>query len=120
MKNVLSPSELKLLDIIWKNEPVRSGRLSAICLSEAGWKKSTVYTILKNLRDWDYISNDKGNVTSLISKQDYYHTLAKDFVDKYFNSSFAEFTAAYSDGVHLAREDILACYDAVKNYRAKF
>ncbi len=119
MKNTLSPSELKLLDIIWKNEPVRSGRLSAICLSEAGWKKSTVYTILKNLCDWGYVTNDKGNVTSLISDRDYYHTLAKDFVDKYFNSSFADFVAAFSDGVHLAREDILACYDAVKNYRAK-
>ena len=119
MKNELSPTELRLLDIIWKNEPVRSGRLAAICLTEAGWKKSTVYTILKNLREWSYISNDKGNVTSLVSKQDYYHSLARDFVAKYFNSSFADFTAAYSGGVHLQREEILACYDAVKNYRAK-
>ena len=119
MKNELSPSELRLLYIIWENEPLRSGRLSAICLSDVGWKKSTVYTILKKITDEGYVSNEKGNVTSIVSRQDYYHKLAKDFIDKNFSSSFPEFVAAYSDGKHLSREEILACYDAVKNYRSK-
>lgn len=119
MKKQLCPSELKLLEIVWKNEPVRSGRLAAICLAEAGWKKSTVYTILKNLREEGYILNEKGNVVSALSWQDYYHALARDFVDKNFSSSFARFVAAYADGAHLSREEILACYDAVKNYRSK-
>ena len=41
--------ELRLLSIIWANEPVASGELVRLCMQELGWKKSTTYTVLKKL-----------------------------------------------------------------------
>ena len=41
--------ELRLLSIIWANEPVASGELVRICEKELNWKKSTTYTVLRRL-----------------------------------------------------------------------
>ncbi len=35
----ISPSELKMLRVIWENEPLKSGYLVKICLEKFGWKK---------------------------------------------------------------------------------
>ena len=43
----LPDSEMKLMELIWDSEPVRSGELVSMSLEKHGWKKSTVYTILK-------------------------------------------------------------------------
>ncbi len=113
----LNPSELKMLEIIWENEPLRSGVLSKICLEKFGWKKSTVYTVLKNICDKGYAVNGKGNVVSVMDKKDYYHKISADIVDKYFNSSIGDFIAAYLNGSHMTRDEILECYEKVKKYR---
>ena len=47
----VSNSELELLNIIWENEPLRSGRLVTLAGDKLGWKKSTVYTVVKHLVD---------------------------------------------------------------------
>ena len=39
----LPDSEMKLMELIWDSEPVRSGELVSMSLEKHGWKKSTVY-----------------------------------------------------------------------------
>ena len=46
---VLGVIEGKFADIIWQNEPIKSGELVKICTEELGWKKATTYNILKKL-----------------------------------------------------------------------
>ncbi|MBP8968657.1 MAG: BlaI/MecI/CopY family transcriptional regulator, partial [Lachnospiraceae bacterium] len=48
---LLSESEYRIMDIIWDNAPVESGRLVKLCESKLSWKKSTTYTMLKKLCD---------------------------------------------------------------------
>ncbi len=106
-----------MLEIIWENEPLRSGTLANICLSEYGWKKSTVYTILKNVCEGGFAENDRGTVKAIISEKDYFHNIAKGFVDSHFGSSLPDFLAAFLDGKHMTRDEILECYEKVKKYR---
>ncbi len=113
----LSPSELKLLRVIWESEPLRSGALAAVCLEKFGWKKSTVYTILKNICDAGFVENENGTVSSLVSEKDYLHGIASEFVGEHFGSSLPDFIAAYLDGKHMSRDRIIECYDKVKKYR---
>lgn len=40
----LPDSEMKLMELIWDSEPVRSGELVSMSLEKHGWKKSTVYS----------------------------------------------------------------------------
>ena len=43
----ISDGELKLMEIIWDNAPIRSGELVTMAFDSLGWKKSTVYTVVK-------------------------------------------------------------------------
>ena len=113
----ISSSELKMLRVIWENEPLKSGYLVKICLEKFGWKKSTVYTILKNLCEKGYTVNGGGNIAAMMDEKDYYHKIAADTVDEYFSSSLGDFIAAYLDGSHMSRDEILECYEKVKRYR---
>ena len=44
-------SELKLCEILWQHQPVKSSELVRLCADQLGWKKSTTYTVIKRLTD---------------------------------------------------------------------
>ena len=41
--------ETRFAELIWQHEPLTSGELVKLCEQELQWKKSTTYTVLKNL-----------------------------------------------------------------------
>lgn len=59
----LPDSEMKLMELIWDSEPVRSGELVSMSLEKHGWKKSTVYTILKKLVNKGFAINEDSVIT---------------------------------------------------------
>ena len=63
--------ESRFADIIWGNEPISSAELCKRSEELLKWKKSTTYTVLKRLCDKGIFQNNKGTVTSLISKQEF-------------------------------------------------
>ena len=46
-KYKLFDAELKFMNIIWEEEPIKSGELVKVCNEKLGWKKSTTYTVMK-------------------------------------------------------------------------
>lgn len=88
----LGTVESRFADIIWTNEPLSSGELVKICLKELEWKKSTTYTVLKKLCERGIFKNEKGIVTSLISKEDFYARQSEQFVEETFQGSLPAFT----------------------------
>ena len=57
--------EARFADIIWENEPLSSGVLVKLCEKELGWKKSTMYTVLKRLCERGIFRNENGIVSSV-------------------------------------------------------
>ena len=47
----LYDSEIKLMEIIWANEPVSAKEVSKIAEAEIGWNKNTTYTVIKKVID---------------------------------------------------------------------
>ena len=45
----LGAVEAKFADIIWSNEPLRTGVLVKLAEEELNWKRTTTFTILKRL-----------------------------------------------------------------------
>ena len=76
--------ESRFADIIWQNEPVATTELVKLSEKELNWKKTTTYTVLKRLCDKGIFRNDKGTVTSLISKNEFYSVQSEKFVDETF------------------------------------
>ena len=88
--------EAKFADIIWQNEPISSSELVKISESELGWKKSTTFTVLRRLSEKGIFKNEKGSVTSLISREEFYSLQSEKFVDETFAGSLPAFIAAFS------------------------
>lgn len=98
--------ESKFADIIWSNEPLRSGELVKRCLEELEWKKSTTYTVLKKLCERGIFKNEKGIVTSLISKEEFYARQSEQFVEETFQGSLPAFIAAFTKRKALSEQEI--------------
>lgn len=98
--------ESRFADIIWQNEPVATTELVKLSEKELNWKKTTTYTVLKRLCDKGIFRNDKGTVTSLISKKEFYSVQSEKFVDETFGGSLPAFLAAFTSRKTLTREEV--------------
>lgn len=52
-------SEIKLMEIIWRDEPVSAKAVSLAAEKEIGWNKNTTYTVLKKLIDKGYVRREE-------------------------------------------------------------
>lgn len=98
--------EARFADLIWENEPLSSGMLVRLCEEELGWKKSTTYTVLKKLCQRGIFRNEGGEVTSLISREEFFSAQSRRFVEESFDGSLPAFIAAFSSGKRLTAQEI--------------
>ncbi|MGI1660243.1 MAG: BlaI/MecI/CopY family transcriptional regulator [Desulfitobacterium sp.] len=100
----LSQSEAKFAEIIWHHEPIGSGELVKLCEKEMEWKKSTTYTVLKNLCEKGIFQNQNAVVTSLIKKDEFCAKQSRRFVEDTFGGSLPKFITAFIGGKKLTRK----------------
>lgn len=111
--------ESRFADIIWENEPISSNTLAKKSEEILKWKKSTTYTVLKRLCDKGLFKNEKGTVTSLISKADFYSMQSERFVKDTFDGSLPAFLAAFTARQELKPEEIAELRRIVDEYGEK-
>ncbi len=98
--------EKKFADLIWTHEPISSGELVKLCAHELEWKKSTTYTVLKKLCERGIFVNNKGMVTSILSKDEFSSQKSEYVVDDSFQGSLPAFIAAFTKHRRLSKEEI--------------
>ncbi len=98
--------EARFADIIWNNEPLTSGELAKESEKQLGWKKTTSFTVLKRLCEKGIFQNQKGMVTSLISREEFYAVQSEKFVEETFSGSLPAFLAAFTKRKKLTSEEI--------------
>lgn len=111
--------ESRFADIIWENEPISSTELSKRSEKILNWKKSTTYTVLKRLCEKGIFQNNKGTVTSVISKQDFYSVQSERFVKETFNGSLPAFLTAFTARKSLSPEEVAQLRQIVADYEEK-
>lgn len=108
--------ESRFADIIWENEPITSTELVKKSEQILKWKKSTTYTVLKRLCEKGIFCNEKGTVTSLISKEEFYSLQSEKFVDETFGGSLPAFLAAFTSRKKLTSKEVEELRRMVENY----
>ena len=103
----LTDTEAKFADIIWWNEPIKSGDLVKLCETELCWKKSTTYTMLKRLENKEIFENRGGIVVSLVKKDEFYAEQSKQVVEEVFGGSLPKFIAAFAKRNKLSEKEII-------------
>ena len=95
--------EYRFCLILWEHEPISAADLARLCADELGWKRTTTYTVIKRLGERGVLVNEKGTVTSLVSKDDAQSYEIDELVEKKFEGSLPAFLAAFTK-----RQDISA------------
>jgi len=102
----LGTVESRFANIVWENEPISSTELARRSEELLGWKKSTTYTVLKRLCEKGILQNQKGIVTSLLSRQEFYALQSQRFVEETFDGSLPAFLAAFTTRKNLSAEEV--------------
>ncbi len=108
--------ESQFADIIWENEPLSSTELAKRSEELFQWKKSTTYTVLKRLCDKGIFHNERGRVTSLISRDDFYSVKSEIFVKETFDGSLPAFLAAFTKRKNLTPEEVASLRSIIAEY----
>ena len=104
----LFDSELKIMNIVWENEPVTAKEVSLIAKKSIGWNKNTTYTVIKKLIEKDIILRNEPNFicTSLIKKEDIRRSETRILIDKLYDGSKKAFFASFIKEHELSEKEI--------------
>ena len=101
----VSNGELDLLDLIWENEPVRSGCLVELAGKKLGWKKSTVYTVVKHLVDKKIIKNEDSVSSALYRHDEILNERSETLINRGFGGSLPMFLTAFLSKEKISRTE---------------
>ena len=113
----LCDSEYRFLQVVWAAAPVPSGQLAELCRQQLGWKKSTVYTVLKKMCEKGLLRNENAVVTVLVPRERVTAAEAEQFVDRTFGGSLPGFLAAFMSGKKLTAREAEEVKRLIDQYR---
>lgn len=102
----MGAAESRFADIIWRLAPVSAADLAKIADKELGFKKTTSYTVLKRLCEKGIFHMEKGTVTVLLTREQFYAMQSEKFVRETFAGSLPAFIAAFTKQKNLSAEDL--------------
>ena len=108
--------EARFADLIWEHEPLPSSELVKHCEEALSWKKSTTYTVLKRLCDKGIFKNEKGTVTVILSREEFYARQSERFVEEAFQGSLPAFLAAFTSSKTMKAEEIAQIRALIDQY----
>ena len=80
-------AELRLMEVKWDNEPIRATALVQLAGEKLGWKKSTVFTVVKKLVGRGILQNESAVITSLVSREQVRLSESQSLVNRLFAGS---------------------------------
>jgi predicted transcriptional regulator len=95
----LFDSELKIMDILWREGKTTAKQISLIAAKEIGWNKNTTYTIIKKLIEKNAVCREEpGFVCSArISRDEVQRDETERLIDRLWGGSKKAFFAAFID-----------------------
>ena len=97
--------EARYADMIWEHEPVTSSELVKMTAVEFNWKRTTAHNVLRRLIDKGLFQNEKGVVTAVISRDEFYSRQSKQYVEDTFAGSLPAFIAAFMKGSKITPDE---------------
>ena len=102
----LFESELKVMEVLWKEGDVTAKRVVEALDKQVGWNKNTTYTVIKKCVDKGVIERrEPGFVChALITQEEVRHQETDALIDRFFEGSKELFFASMTQG-RLTREE---------------
>ena len=116
-KYKLFDAELKFMNIIWEEEPIKSGELVRVCNEKLGWKKSTTYTVLRKLAQRGVLKNENTVVTSIVKREDTKIYESHEVVEKSFGGSLPKFLTAFFGNKKISNDEAEELKKLIDSYK---
>lgn len=108
--------ESRFADIVWDNAPLSTAKLIKLCEQELNWKRTTTYTVLKRLCNNELFSMEKGEVSVLISREDFYANQSEHYVKENFGGSLPAFLTAFTSNRKLSKSEVDEIKRMIKHF----
>lgn len=104
----LFDSELKVMNVLWKDGDVPARHIADILNKELGWNKNTTYTLIKRCMKKGAIERTEPNFMchALISKERVQEAETNELIDKVYDGSMDKLFAALLGRKKLSGEQI--------------
>ncbi|MCL1853001.1 MAG: BlaI/MecI/CopY family transcriptional regulator [Peptococcaceae bacterium] len=95
----LFDAELRLMEIIWKWEPVSAKEISLLAAEQFGWNKNTTYTVVNRLVKKGVLCREEPGFicSSILKKNDIQKAETATLIEKLFGGSKKAFFAAFAE-----------------------
>lgn len=108
MKIKLFESELKVMEILWREGDMTAGQIAGILKEEIGWNRNTTYTVIKKCIEKGAIERrePKFGCHALISRGEIQAYETQELIERMFDGSRKQFFAAFLSQEHLTPEEL--------------
>ena len=108
MKDKLYESEVKLMEILWRQGPLTAKEISLIAADTIGWNKNTTYTVLKKLEAKGYLRRDEPGFlcTPLITREAVRKKEAASLLQRLFGGSRKALFSALLEDETIPEEEL--------------
>ena len=99
-------SELKLMEVLWKEGDLTASQLVKAMKENVGWNRTTTYTVIGKLIDKGAIERYGSNFSckAIITKEQVQQHETTELIDKLFNGSADLFMSAFFSNENLSQE----------------
>lgn len=104
----LFDSELKVMDVLWRNGDCTAKYISDVLKEEVGWNMNTTYTLIKRCIKKGAIERSEPNFMchALIAKETVQEAETNELIDKIYDGSADKLFAALLGRRRLSKEQI--------------
>ena len=115
MEKKLQDAELKVMNVIWQEQPVRAARVVEVMTERTGWNMNTTYTLIKRCIAKGAVERtEPGYVCrALVAKEDVQREETDRLIDKIFDGSADKLFAALLGRKQLSDEEIRKLRDII-------
>lgn len=108
MQIKLFDSELKIMDVLWKNGDTTAKRIAEILKEQVGWNKTTTYTLIKRCIDKGAIERIEPNFVChpLVTIEQVRELETTELINKMYDGAADQLVASILGSRNLSPEEI--------------
>ena len=106
MNHSLSNAEIKIAEIVWEHPGISSMETVRLCAEKFGWKKSTVFTLIRRMSQKKLLLSLDHCLEMTISRQNYLDQLASEVISDDFSGSLPLFLTSFMRANTLSETEV--------------
>jgi len=108
MQQKIFDSELRILEILWDGGALTARDVAAAAAKQAGWSKTTTYTVLKKCVDKGLVRREEPGFLcrALVSREDVQRQETRELIDRMYGGQADRLVASLLDGRALSKGEI--------------